>query len=113
MQHVSEVAHILRAALDGDGDRVRDYAELLASKLSDDGETRQAHIVRSILHDIPQTMIGPSVQYESMTRLDVAVTAVEQHRHAGFYDWYGIGELMNAARAVVASKPVDRSPAEV
>lgn len=58
MQHVSEVAHILRAALDGDTARVRAYAELLASKLTDDGETRQAHIMRSILRDIPQPMIA-------------------------------------------------------
>lgn len=58
MQHLSEVAHILRAALDSDEDRVRGYAELLASKLADDGEARQAHIVRSILHDIPQPMVA-------------------------------------------------------
>ena len=60
MQHLSEVAHILGAALDGNTQKVRDYADLLASKLADDGETRQAHILRSILHGIPQPQISPS-----------------------------------------------------
>lgn len=58
MQHLSEVVHILRAALDGDTERARAYAELLAAKLTDDGATRQAHIVRCILHDIPQPTVS-------------------------------------------------------
>lgn len=60
MQHLSEVAHILGYALDGNTAKVRDYGEFLASKLTDDGETRQAHILRSILHDIPQPQITAS-----------------------------------------------------
>jgi hypothetical protein len=60
MQHISEVARILEAALAGNTAKIRDYAELLASKLADEGETRQAHILRSILHDIPQPQITAS-----------------------------------------------------
>lgn len=60
MQHLSEVVHILQAAIDGKPDKACDYAELLATKLTDDGETRQAHILRSIIHNIPQPMIAPS-----------------------------------------------------
>lgn len=97
MQHLSEVAHILTASLAGDTEKVRAYAELLASKLTDDGETRQAHILRCILHDIPQAQIAPSTSPGD--RLRTAVTAIENHRYAGFYDWFGIGELIDAARA--------------
>lgn len=104
MQHLSEVAHIVQAALDQDEERIHDYTELLSAKLAEDGETRQAHILRSILHDIPQTMIGTSAN-APMTRLEAAVTAVEQHRYAGFYDWHGIGELVDAAREVTAGVP--------
>lgn len=60
MQHLSEVAHILQAALNGNVQKVRDYADFLASKLTEDGETRQAHILRSILHDIPQPQVAAS-----------------------------------------------------
>lgn len=49
MKHISEVAHILRAALDNDRERVRSYAELLATKLVEDGEDRQAHILNCVL----------------------------------------------------------------
>ena len=50
MKHVSEVAHILKAALDQDVDKARAYAELLVAKLGEDGEDRQAHILNCILY---------------------------------------------------------------
>lgn len=57
MQHLSEVVHVVEAALAGDAVRVRSYTELLAKKLSEEGEQMQAHILRCILHDIPQPTI--------------------------------------------------------
>lgn len=50
MHHVSEVAHILRHALNNDHDRVRAYAELLITKLHEDGEDRQANILHTVLY---------------------------------------------------------------
>lgn len=50
MQHLSEVAHILRAALNNDHDRVRAYAELLITKLHEDGEDRQANVLHTVLY---------------------------------------------------------------
>jgi len=58
MQHLSEVAHIVRSALAGDTERVHSYTELLATKLAEDDETRQAHILRSILHGIEEPTIS-------------------------------------------------------
>jgi hypothetical protein len=38
---------------------------------------------------------------EDMDRLRSALTAIEDHRYQGFYDWFGIGELIAAARGVL------------
>lgn len=40
---------------------------------------------------------------DNRSRLAQAVVAIENHRYVGFYDWYGIGELMAAAREVVVN----------
>ncbi len=50
MQHLSEVAHILRAALNQDAEKARGYAELLITKLHEDGEDRQANILHTVLY---------------------------------------------------------------
>lgn len=60
MQHLSEVAHILNAAIDGEPQKAIAYAELLASKLAEDGEVRQANILRSIVNGIPQPRVFPT-----------------------------------------------------
>lgn len=57
MQHLSEVAQILRAALAGDENRVRSYAELLMLKLSEEGEARQAKIIDQILQGVEDAQI--------------------------------------------------------
>lgn len=49
MKHLSEVAHILRAALNDNRDSVHAYAELLITKLHEDGEDRQANILHTVL----------------------------------------------------------------
>jgi hypothetical protein len=41
-------------------------------------------------------------------RLEAAVIAIEQHRYAGFYDWYGIGELVDAAREMSTAERQSR-----
>lgn len=38
-----------------------------------------------------------------MERLRAAISAIEDHSYAGFYDWFGIAELLDAARDVVAA----------
>ncbi len=60
MQHCSEVLVIIRAALDGDETKVRDYANLLADKLESDEEANQAKAIRNILSGVEQKMFGPS-----------------------------------------------------
>ena len=90
MQHLSEVAHILRAALDGDIEKARSYAELLASKLTDDGEMRQAHILRCILHDIPQPMVGPSDD-DSVRVNGVELIGADAELAREYFDWLAQG----------------------
>ena len=47
MEHLSEVLNIMKGAWTGDTNLVASYAELLASKLDDDGEHKQATYVRN------------------------------------------------------------------
>lgn len=95
MQHLSEVAHILGYALDGNTAKVRDYGEFLASKLTDDGETRQAHILRSILHGIPQpTVTAQTNQWACRDECPtLPVTCNDFLSHAGLHSykavWWG------------------------
>lgn len=60
MKHLSEVAHIVRAAINSDEERVRAYAALLAKKLTEDGEDRQAHIIVSILAGLSEPTVHAS-----------------------------------------------------
>jgi hypothetical protein len=49
--HLSELFRIVEGAIRLDGDKVRNYAELLASKLHDDGDVSSAERLRRILSD--------------------------------------------------------------
>jgi hypothetical protein len=49
--HLSELFRIVEGAIRLDGDKVRNYAELLASKLQDDGDRSSAERLRRILND--------------------------------------------------------------
>lgn len=66
MEHLSEVVKILDAALMHNTEKASAYANLLASKLDDDRQPRQARAVRSVLAKLPSPEVGASY---SMARL--------------------------------------------
>lgn len=72
MQHVSEVAHILRAALNDDLDNVHAYAELLITKLHEDGEDRQANILHTVLYPSLED-VGGRIMPTGMRGSDVGI----------------------------------------
>lgn len=60
MEHLSEVLKILDAALMHDTDKAASYATLLASKLEDDRELRQARMIRTALAKLPSAYVDTS-----------------------------------------------------
>lgn len=60
MEHLSEVVKILDAALMHDTAKATAYANLLASKLDDDKQVRQARAVRSVLAKLPNDQVQTS-----------------------------------------------------
>ncbi|MHA3021830.1 AAA family ATPase [Mycobacterium sp. BMJ-28] len=61
MEHLSEVVKILDAALMHDPSKAGAYGQLLAAKLEEDGQGRQARAVRSVLSKVPAS--GMSASY--------------------------------------------------
>lgn len=51
-------------------------------------------------------MIGPE-QGAALAALREAVEAVKAHNHLGFYDWTGIGPLVDAADSVLGAFDTD------
>lgn len=60
MEHLSEVLKILDGALSHDSRKAIDYAGLLVEKLESEGQTRQAHAVRSALAKRPVRSFSPA-----------------------------------------------------
>ena len=60
MEHLSEVVKILDAALMHDTDKATSYANLLASKLDNENQPRQARAVRSALAKLPGQRVTPA-----------------------------------------------------
>ena len=60
MEHLSEVVKILDAALMHDPTKADAYGQLLAAKLEEDGQPRQARAVRSALSKVPASGISAS-----------------------------------------------------
>lgn len=60
MEHLSEVAKILDAALMHDVDKATAYANLLADKLDRDRQPRQARALRTILAKLPAAQVSPA-----------------------------------------------------
>ena len=60
MEHLSEVVKILDAALMHDPKKADAYGQLLAAKLEEDGQPRQARAVRSALSKVPASGISAS-----------------------------------------------------
>ena len=60
MDHLSEVIKILDAALMHNTDKATAYGNLLASKLDDDRQPRQARAVRAVLAKLPTVDISPA-----------------------------------------------------
>lgn len=60
MDYLSEVLKILEGALQHNVRKAADYAALLADKLEDSGDKRQATIIRQRLARIPHEMLSPS-----------------------------------------------------
>lgn len=57
MEHLSEVVKILDAALMHDTDKATSYANLLASKLDDEHQPRQARALRTVLAKLPSSKV--------------------------------------------------------
>ncbi|WP_084423577.1 AAA family ATPase [Rhodococcoides kyotonense] len=60
MEHLSEVVKILDAALMHNTEKAASYANLLASKLDEDRQPRQARAIRSVLAKLPSPVVGTS-----------------------------------------------------
>lgn len=60
MEHLSEVVKILDAALMHDTEKATAYGSLLASKLDDDNQPRQARALRSTLAKLPSSHVAAS-----------------------------------------------------
>lgn len=58
MEHLSEVVKILDAALMHDTEKATAYANLLASKLDDDKQSRQARAVRTVIAKLPSPQMS-------------------------------------------------------
>lgn len=57
MEHLSEVVKILDAALMHDTEKATSYGNLLASKLEDDRQPRQARALRTVMAKLPNSKI--------------------------------------------------------
>ena len=68
MDHLSEVVKILDAALMHNTDKATAYGSLLASKLDDDRQPRQARAVRAVLAKLPTVDILPAYAGANMPR---------------------------------------------
>ncbi|MHA7300860.1 AAA family ATPase [Pseudarthrobacter sp. MDT1-22] len=60
MEHLSEVVKILEAALRHDPHKAINYANLLATKLEDDRNGRQANAIRTVLAKVPTPSFSPA-----------------------------------------------------
>ena len=60
VEHLSEVVKILDAALMHDPQKASAYGQLLASKLDEDQQPRQARAVRAVLGKLPAVGVGAS-----------------------------------------------------
>jgi hypothetical protein len=60
VEHLSEVVKILDAALMHDTQKASAYGQLLAAKLDEDQQPRQARAVRSVLAKLPGPSVGAS-----------------------------------------------------
>jgi SpoVK/Ycf46/Vps4 family AAA+-type ATPase len=58
VEHLSEVVKILDAALMHDTEKATAYANLLASKLDDDRQPRQARAVRTVIAKLPTSRVS-------------------------------------------------------
>lgn len=60
MEYLSEVIKIIEGALQHNVRKAADYAGLLADKLEEDGESKQAAIIRKRLARVPQEAFSPA-----------------------------------------------------
>lgn len=81
MEHLSEVVKILDAALMHDTDKATAYANLLASKLDDDAQPRQARAVRSVLAKLPSAQISPAYVRSRIPRDGDDLFATVDYKH--------------------------------
>lgn len=70
MDHLSEVLKILEAALRHEPAKASDYATLLASKLEEGGQNRQARALRAMMAKTPSTAFGPAYAKRSTPPID-------------------------------------------
>lgn len=84
MEHLSEVVKILDAALMHDTGKATAYGSLLATKLDDDQEYRQARILRSTLAKLPGAEVSASY-----TRPRLPVDA---ENSLSLVDFHAVGE---------------------
>ncbi len=66
MNHLSEVLKILEGAIQHNVRKAVDYAGLLADKLEQDGDRRQASLIREKLSRVPQQMLSPQSANEAL-----------------------------------------------
>ena len=76
--YYSEITKIIEAGLNKDGDKVRKYAKLLATKLDEEGDSKASSRINNILEDKEKTiammdsLMAPPVDQESrMNIIDI------------------------------------------
>lgn len=100
IDHISEVAKILDAAVRHDPAQAVSYAELLISKLDAEGSARQARVIRNVLSKTPARAVGAA---------HVAAMPVDQDSKLStvMVDWPTAADLPNLVLDATLEEAID------